>query len=180
MKNRKYLFFAGIKHSGKTTFAKAISKDLQYSFFDSDELIIVRLNGLGVRDFYRKNGKEAFMDLEEKSIRDFLENNKEPFILALGGGASDNTPLMELIKEKGYIIYLKREEKDMLPIILEHGIPAFLDKNNLEGSFHELYARRDRIYIAYADLTIELGPYKDKDECKKYILSKLKENRYGI
>ena len=34
---------------------------------------------------------------------------------------------------------MRRKEKEMLPVILKHGIPAFLDPEDLEGSFHRLY-----------------------------------------
>ena len=34
----------------------------------------------------------------------------------------------------------------MLPVILRHGVPAFLDPDDLQGSFHALYQRRDAIY----------------------------------
>ena len=59
------LFFVGIKHSGKTTFAKRISSRLSLPSFDTDDLILLSLNGESVRDFYKREGKEAFMKIRQ-------------------------------------------------------------------------------------------------------------------
>lgn len=174
------LFFVGIKHSGKTTFAKRISRRFGYLFFDSDELISRHLGGKDVREFYRENGKEAFMSLEKVAVRELVEKEQHSFILSLGGGASDNESLMQILKNEGKIIYLTRGEDEMLPVILKHGIPAFLDKNDLEGSFHRIYTKRDMAYREYADSIIDLGKYRDRDETEAMLYSVLKELGYGV
>ena len=156
-------FFVGIKHSGKTTQARLVSALAGLSFKDADDLVLETLSGESVREAYRREGKEAFMGRELEAVRRYIEKN-DGFILSLGGGAADNTPLMDLMKRSGKIIYLMRKEEEMLPVILKHGIPAFLDSNDLEGSFHAIYERRDRIYREYADLLIDLGSYGDKEE----------------
>ena len=92
--------------------------------------------------------------------------------------SADNTELMDLMKREGSIIYLKRNESDMLPVILRHGIPAFLDENDLEGSFHRVYERRDRIYTEYADLVIDLGSYGDKEAAAERTAALLREKGY--
>ncbi len=171
------LFFAGIKHSGKSTFARLVASSLALSFADSDDLILERIHSDSIRSFYRECGKESFMEEEYNAIKDYKEDKA---VIALGGGASDNAKLLSLIKKEGKLIYLKREENDMLPVILADGIPPFLDKENPEKSFHELYARRDRIYSENADLIIDLGPYGDKEKALDLILSKLKESGYEL
>ena len=174
----KRLFFTGIKHSGKTTFALRTAKALGYVFRDADDLILETTGGLSVREYYRSFGKEAFMEKEKEAVSSFIGCATSPFVLSLGGGASDNTPLMEEMKRSGTIIYLRRKEEDMLPIILRHGIPAFLDEKDPAASFHALYSRRDRIYMEKADHIIELGAYGDKDQTEEMILRSLKEAGY--
>lgn len=173
------LFFVGIKHSGKTTFARRIAGRFGYSFHDADDLMLSSLQGLSVRQFYIEYGKDEFMRKEAESVRDLLSSSSESIVLSLGGGAADNAMLMDLLKESGSIIYLVRKEEDMLPVILRHGIPAFLDKDDLEGSFSRVYARRDRAYRQYADHVIDLGPYRDKDETEIELYEALKELGYG-
>lgn len=170
------LYFTGIKHSGKTTQARLVSERLSLPFSDADDLILKEIN-TSIREFYKEYGKEAFMEKEYEAVSRYEKEN-DSFILSLGGGASDNTALMHLMKESGKIIYLKRNESEMLPVILKHGIPAFLDKDNLESSFHEVYVKRDSIYTEEADLIIDMGPYRDKAETAEMVIEKLKENGY--
>ena len=165
----------GLKHSGKTTFAKMHAERHQMLFEDADYLIQRRIKPRTIREYYRKNGKDRFMELELDSVDDFLLSYDKPFVLSLGGGASDNTPLMERIRKEGRLVYLHRNESDMLEVILRDGIPPFLDEDDVEGSFHELYARRDSIYRKYADLIVELGPYMDIEETYKLLCKSLEE-----
>lgn len=173
----KNIFFVGLKHSGKTLFSHIVASHLSLRCFDLDELILDDID-LSIRDFYKTYGKEAFMEKEISAYERLKNKEEEGYILSLGGGVSDNTPLMDELKKDGVIIYLKREELDMLPFILKSGIPPFLDKNNLTSSFHDLYEKRDRIYSSYASLTIELGRYGDKEKTAKLIIDRLKENGY--
>ena len=179
MHNKNCLFFSGIKHSGKTTFARMVAKSLDMHFADADQLILDKTKAESIRKFFIENGKERFMDAELSSCVEHIESN-DNFILSLGGGAADNTRLMDALKENGTIIYLSRDESDILPVILKNGIPPFLDKDNPEASFHTLYTKRDSIYRKYADLVIELGPYGDKNETRIKIENALKENGYGL
>lgn len=172
------LYFVGIKHSGKTTFASRCAKRLGVVFSDSDDLILERLQGESVRTYYKREGKEAFMEKEKEASLSFIHGQDSPFILSLGGGASDNKDLMDALKNSGKIVYLWRKEEDMLSVILKHGLPAFLDKNDPSSSFHLLYERRDRLYRDVSDITIDLGPYGDKDETEEKIIQILKEKGY--
>ena len=167
-------YFVGIKHSGKTTQARLAAAMLGMEYIDADDLVLQGLSGETIREAYRREGKEAFARRELEAVSRFIEDH-DSFILSLGGGASDNKALMDTLKESGKIIYLTRCEKEMLPVILRHGIPPFLDEDDLEGSFHALYQRRDAIYRSYADLIIDLGPYGDKEETAKRTAQAIRE-----
>lgn len=167
------LFFTGLKHSGKTTAAKRVASALSRRWIDSDDLMLSHLDGMSVREFYREKGKDAFMELENRVVGAYLEENPD-CVMSLGGGAADNAPLMETLKKSGKIVYLSRPEGTLLSKVLaKSGVPAFLDKDDVEGSWHRIYERRDSIYSKYADIRIELGDYQDKDETMNMILSLL-------
>ncbi len=174
------LFFVGIKHSGKTTFARRVAKKLGRKFADVDDMVLPYLDGKTVRDFYLTNGKEAFMESEKKALELYLNELDGPAVISLGGGAGENKELMKLIKDNGIIVYLKRDEEDILPVILKDGVPAFLDPHNVEESFHQVYKLRDSIYRQESDVTVDLGPYRDMDETEDFILEVLELNSYGI
>ncbi len=178
---KKNLIFSGIKHSGKSLFASLVATLLSLSSFDLDDLILTSVDTPTIREFFIKNGKDKFQAEEIMAYKALASSKPSPFVLSLGGGAADNTPLMDDIKSgDNYIIYLKRREDLVLEKILTKGLPPFLDKNDIEGSFHTLYMRRDRIYSEYADLIIDLGDYSDKEEKRDFIIHSLKENGYEL
>jgi len=167
------LFFTGLKHSGKTTFARLSAEALNIYWCDADDLILDRIKPLSVREYYKAEGAEAFKSVEYKAVKEKAED-LENAILSLGGGTADNALLMEYLKSKGKIIYLTRPEELLLEKILEkNGIPPFLDAQDVKGSFHTLFLRRDGIYTQYADLIIDLGPYGAKEETLKKVLNEL-------
>lgn len=178
---RQNLVFSGIKHSGKSLFASLVGNKLSRAVYDLDALILSQISPPSIREFYTQYGKEEFQKEEIKAYTALKNSTLQPYVLSLGGGAADNTPLMEMLKRNNnYIVYLSRSEGLILKKILTKGIPPFLDKNNITQSFHELYLRRDRIYRENADLTIELGDYSNKDEKTDYIIQTLKENGYEL
>lgn len=157
------LFIAGIKHSGKSTFAPMLAEDLALEHADLDDLVLDMTGAESARSFYREKGKEAFMAAELEALAEY-DRGREGYVVSLGGGAADNAPLMDFIRENGKLVYLRRAEKDLLERILRKGVPPFLDENDVEGSFHALFGRRDSIYSKAADLEVDLGPYGDKNE----------------
>lgn len=178
---KRNLVFSGIKHSGKSLFASLVGDKLSLSVYDLDKLILSQISSPSIREFYMQNGKDEFQKEEMKAYKTLKNSTTRPFVLSLGGGAADNTPLMEILGEdNAYIVYLKRSEELLLKKILTKGIPPFLDKNNLTQSFHELYTRRDKVYRENADLIIDLGDYSDKDEKTDFIIKSLKENGYEL
>lgn len=170
-------FFTGMKHSGKTTFAKRVAAAKGLIWADSDDLVLENIKPLTVREYYKKYGKEAFILEERKAVEAFIEKNNG-FVLSLGGGVCDNTPLMSLMKSSGKIIYLTRDEGLIFDKIMQKGLPPFLDTPDPRKTFHELFLRRDAIYRSYMDLEIALGPYSSKDETERRVISILEET-YG-
>ncbi len=175
---KKNLIFTGIKHSGKTTQARLVSTFLSLPIYDTDDLILEDSGEESVRDYYKAHGKDAFMAEELRVYNALREREKRTFVLALGGGASDNTALMDEVKKDGFIIYIKRPEDVLLRKILRGGVPPFLDENDIEGSFHALYSRRDGVYSAYSDMTVFLGEYSDKRDTALKIIDRLREEGY--
>ncbi|WP_320130379.1 shikimate kinase [uncultured Sphaerochaeta sp.] len=171
---KEYLFFCGIKHCGKTTLGNLVAKMMGTFCVDNDDLILKSLDeGSSVRTFFKTQGKQAFMDLELRTLHSFLETNKTPCIVSLGGGACDNESLMELICSYGKSVYLKVEEPVLLKRILFDGIPPFLDGSDPQGSFARLYAIRNERYGKRCDIVVNLPDYPDVRETAKYLFARL-------
>ncbi len=149
-------FFSGIKHSGKSTHAKLFANYKSLPFYDLDDEIINNISYSSIREFYKKEGKEAFMNMEYTCLKSLIQREKGDKVIALGGGICDNKKAFDLCTN---LIYLSVDENVLYNRILKSGIPPFL-KENPEQQFHLLYKNRDSLYKEKASLIIKI---KDGD-----------------
>lgn len=162
----RIFFLVGIKHSGKSNLgsyaASYLHADYSVEFVDTDDLILAGMPkpGMGIRDFYRSEGEQAFMSLEYSALRDHLDSIKDDkdsiHIIATGGGACDNQLLVDLMQTTGTIIYLCVPEQTLFGRIMKGGLPPFLSSDDPEDSFHRLYTRRDGRYRQISNFVVRL------------------------
>lgn len=173
------LFLTGIKHSGKSSVGleatRYIETHKQICFVDVDDLILDIMDPTynSIRDFYKNEGKDAFMELEMKALRTYVQDVKESnlYIIALGGGACDNTQLVHLMHSTGIIIYISLLEETLLKRIVKSGVPPFLDKDNIKSSFHDLFIRRDEQYRKISDFVVSLADLESIESNAKRLAS---------
>lgn len=181
----RIFYLVGIKHSGKSNLGSFATSVLQnrYSvnFVDTDDLVqaSMPIAGMSIRDFYRTEGEEAFRSLEYASLKSFLKSNKDDshgiLLIATGGGASDNTPLIEFMQASGTIIYLSVSEPILFERIMERGIPPFISSKDPEGSFHRLYTQRDGRYRQISNFMVRLYDYQSVQENGKLLANFIQE-----
>ncbi|OQY38763.1 MAG: hypothetical protein B6229_05095 [Spirochaetaceae bacterium 4572_7] len=169
----KNYFITGIKHCGKSTIGKKISKPLNLDFLDLDNLIESNVK-MGVREFYKNQGRENFMLQESNSLKSITQNHSQGFVCATGGGICDNPLAFNQLKKIGYVILLIEEFDLTYNRILAGGIPAFLTSENPKKEFYELYIKRLEIYRTNADIIIECKA-RDPEIIKNEIIQKLEE-----
>ena len=146
----QFIFIMGMKHSGKSTLGKLLSKELSIPFFDLDREI-ERIEGRAirkkrVREIYRERGKEGFQKLEEEALESIFLNEEAPLIIAIGGGTIENEKAMARLREEGTRIYLKNDADTLWRRIVKGGIPAFLSGEDPYREFLELYKKRNALY----------------------------------
>jgi len=160
------VYLVGIKHSGKSSVGKEAVSLLNptgsISFFDTDDLATSLMDArhASLRQFYREQGKEAFMDLEYRATAGLLAHLSGTTVIATGGGACDNDPLVNLMRTSGTIVYLSVEEQVLFERIMAHGLPPFLDPADPRASFHALYLHRDALYRQISDCVVSLSDYR--------------------
>ncbi len=158
-KLRQTVFFiTGMKHSGKTSAAMYAAHRMGCRFADSDDLVLGSIGDMytSVREFYRAEGKELFMEREFQVVSKFLDDyREEDLCISLGGGACDNQALMDICRASGVIIVLREPAEALYNRIIEGGIPPFLDAEDPRGSFSKLYDQRNGLYNAFGDVIID-------------------------
>jgi shikimate kinase len=90
--------------AGKSTVGKALSKELDCAFVDSDREIEARSNKK-IIDIFVEDGEAKFRLIEEEIVSKLLQEFEG--VLSLGGGAPMNMQVQQILNEADYpIIFL--------------------------------------------------------------------------
>lgn len=99
------IILIGFMGAGKTTLGKKLAKALQLPFYDSDQLIEQDQNK-SIETLFSEIGESNFRLLEKNVIHQFFEN-KESFVLSVGGGLPCYNNLMDELNQLGTTVYLQ-------------------------------------------------------------------------
>lgn len=199
------LILLGIKHCGKTTQGKLLSKHFACPFFDTDNEIRI-LTGRTPRELYTESGNAAFSEAEANACRIIAEKirkipcygqncNSETekicSVIATGGGICENPVAMELLRPIGTFVFLNTTEEAAAQRIvreitiakdgtLEH-LPAYIAKEHptsigdVRRIFHSFYVEREKKYTALGGITVNLKHAASKTENMNTILDSLRQ-----
>ena len=95
-----------------------------------------------------EKGEQYFRNLETKYLRELSQKNG--IIISTGGGAVKREENMEILKEKGIVVFLSRKIEDIAKENHE-ARPLLKDINNI----YKLYDERIELYKRYSDIIIE-------------------------
>ena len=83
MNSKKNLVFLGMMGSGKSSIGFLVSKRLNLTFIDIDDLIEKKI-GMSITEIFKEKGEDHFRSLEEKVTLKALKSIGE--VVSLGGG----------------------------------------------------------------------------------------------
>jgi shikimate kinase len=97
------IYLCGFMGAGKTTIAKKISRILNTSYLDTDDLIVEQ-NKMSIPEIFKQYGEAKFRELETQALKSTGAMNQA--VIATGGGLVMNPKNVELIRKLGILIYL--------------------------------------------------------------------------
>ncbi len=153
------IILLGIKHCGKSTIGRELASRTGLSFYDVDD-VIEDMVGQNCRQYYRSNGKDAFMKAEADAARTIAEKqNEKRCVIATGGGICDNDAALKVLGSMpaARFIFLDIDEETAFSRIQsdynrEGTWPAYIAKENPADEtaaariFHGFYLRRQEVY----------------------------------
>jgi len=137
------IVLVGMPGCGKTAIGQALAKRTGKVFRDSDEEI-VSATGQSIPAIFAKEGEEVFRDYETKAL--IALGKQSGLVIATGGGCVTQLRNYPFLHQNSTIIWIQRDV-EKLPT---QGRPLSR-KNDL----HEMYRKRQSLYKAFADITIE-------------------------
>lgn len=161
----KNVVLIGMPGCGKTTIGKYISESLNIEFCDVDEYIVERENK-SIPEIF-KNGEEYFRKIESESVKEV--SSTYPKIISTGGGVVKNYKNIEVLGEKGIIIFINRPLEDIAEDVDIQNRPLLKDGTE---KLYMLYNQRYKLYKEYCDYEIL---NTNLQECTDKIISILKD-----
>jgi len=99
------IFLIGFMGVGKTTVGKSLSEKLNYSFIDTDDVIVNKFNihNDDILGFFED--RKEYLDEETIILEDVIK--QKDIVVATGGGIVLKDKNIQLMGENGIVIYLK-------------------------------------------------------------------------
>ena len=111
MRNPYNIVLIGPMGAGKTSMGKALSREIGWDFYDSDQVIEERA-GVDLLWIYDLEGEEGFRGREQTVIADLMQ--KRNIVLATGGSTVAVAANRAAISTHGIIVYLYTSLDDQL------------------------------------------------------------------
>lgn len=146
------IFLIGPMGAGKSTIGRALAKELQLDFYDSDEVIEERA-GASIAWIFDIEGEEGFCKREQKVIEELTQKNN--IVLATGGGVVMAAENRNLLASRGTVIYLKTSLQQQHERTKRDTKRPLLQTKNLPELLKILDDEREPYYTALADISFE-------------------------
>lgn len=150
-----HLVLVGIPGSGKTSTGRELARLLQWPFVDVDERI-AEIAGMSVRDIFATHGEAHFRSME-RDVTMQLAQAVEPIVVAPGGGWITVPGLVELLRPKARLIWLKVSAQMALERMGPNGVAQrpLLSGPAPLGALAAILAAREPFYLQ-ADHTVSV------------------------
>ena len=128
-KRKRNIVFIGMPGSGKTTFGRAMAKELGKEFVDTDD-IIVKKAGKSIPKIFEEDGETYFRQLEMEVVAEVSAKFNQ--VISTGGGVPLNVDNRRNIRHNGFVIFVDRPietlETDGRPLSLSMDLRVMFDR----------------------------------------------------
>lgn len=133
MLDKRNIVLIGMPGCGKTTIGKAVAKETDKTFIDTDDEI-VRKTGMSIPEIFQKYGEKKFREIESEVIKEVAALQSS--VIATGGGAVLNPENVSLLKENGLTVFIDRPIDDL---VTTDDRPLSSNRELLEKRYKERY-----------------------------------------
>jgi shikimate kinase len=137
----------GMMGAGKSKFGYMVAKNLNFNFYDSDNLIEKQLN-TSIKKLFQLRGEVYFRKIEKEIINSVVNRaieSSEKAIISIGGGAFDNQYTRELLLKKTKVIWLNVPIETIINRVGD-GKKRPMIKGNIKESINEILNKRVEHY----------------------------------
>lgn len=144
----------GLPGAGKSTVGRQLARRLGVNFVDSDHVIEERL-GCSVREYFEREGEQAFRDLEQAVLAELVQ--RQGIVLSTGGGSVLRPANRQVLKAHGWVVYLKSSPQELFKRLRHDKTRPLLQGSDPLQKLKDLYQVRDPLYREVAHHSVETG-----------------------
>lgn len=160
------IFLIGPMGAGKSTIGKLLAKSLGREFWDSDKEI-ERRTGVTIPMIFDYEGEAGFRKRESETLARLTEH--ESAIIATGGGAVLLPENRELLRRRGFVVYLRCSVDKQLERTQKDSNRPLLQTEDPRQRLEDLFSERDPLYTETADLTVDTGTLSGQAAVKRIV-----------
>lgn len=150
---KRNIILIGLMGAGKTTVGKRLAECLSYHFQDTDLLLEQRTKDT-ISHIFTEHGEEYFRDMETNLLKELLPS-LEHTVLSTGGGLPLREQNASLLRQMGYIVFLKTGKHTAIERLKGDTTRPLLQGEELEQKVEGLLKFRTPIYERTAHAIIE-------------------------
>jgi shikimate kinase len=146
------IFLVGPMGSGKTTLGRRVASELGLEFVDCDQEL-ERQTGVSVNLIFDIEGEAGFRERETHMLQELVKRNG--ILVATGGGAVLSEVNRELLRNNGFVVWLKTTVEQQLRRLGRDRARPLLQTGDRHARLRSLAQVRDPLYAETADLVFE-------------------------
>ncbi len=161
-KRARNLILIGFMGTGKTSVGMRVARSLGFPFVDTDKLI-VKQAGKPIPKIFEDEGEDYFRTLETRILRECAAGEGQ--VISTGGGAVVREENRPLLREAGYVVWLKTSPEIIYERVKRNRNRPLLRTPDPLATIRELLASREALYEACADLVIQTDQLSMEETC---------------
>ena len=158
MESAPNLVLVGPTGTGKTSIGTRLAARFGLRFADADEAIEARA-GMPVSDIFAREGEPRFRAFERDALAELLAGHGQ--VIATGGGGVLDAATRELIRTRGFVVWLHVDVATQLARLAGDATRPLLQHPDRAATLEAMSAARTPLYAEVADLrfdTNDLAP----------------------
>lgn len=145
------IFLVGPMGAGKTAIGKRLAEALRLRFIDADRELEER-TGASVNLIFELEGEPGFRQRETALLSEVTQC--PGIVLATGGGAILSEANRELLRRRGFVIYLQTSVEIQLHRLAKDRQRPLLRHPDREQRLRAMARQRNSLYESVADITV--------------------------
>ncbi len=161
----------GFMCSGKSSTGRMLARQLGWSHYDTDAMIVER-TGMSVQEIFESEGESHFRAIEHEIVEELPP--ERDLVLSTGGGLVLSEGTMEILRVQGPVFWLRVTKSEVLERCQRPWAarrPLLTTAPDLEARITHLMAVREPLYRKYG-IPVP-GGFSHPREAGRHILEKL-------